>query len=127
MAPARTVIAPVDESMSNTAPEVASSEYAIVSPALASVAVIVTTAVPPALFSATDAVVGWLVNTGATLASVAPLPVADQPLVPSALVARTCTSWVAPGVRPVIVVLVAVPSKAWTVQPVSVDSLYCTS
>ena len=76
--------------MSNTASE-ASSEYVSVSPASMSVAVIVTTNVPPALFSATDAVAGGFVNTGTALGLVWPLPVDDQSPVPSALVARTCT------------------------------------
>ena len=67
VAPACTVIAPLPLSMSNTASEAVSREYVIVSPVSASVAVIVATAVPPALFSATDAVVGWLANTGAVL------------------------------------------------------------
>ena len=77
--------------MSNTASEAASSEYVIVSPST-SVAAIITTTVPPALFSATDAVARWFVNSGAVLVLVWPLPVADQAPVPSALVARTCTS-----------------------------------
>ena len=80
------------ELMSNTASEVASSEY--VSESLsASVATTVTTTVPPALFSATDAVVGWFVKTGALLVVllVVPVPLGDQLPVPSALVARTCT------------------------------------
>ena len=56
------------ESMSNTVSDVASREYTIVSPASASVAVIVATTVPSELFSGTDAVLTWPVNTGAWLA-----------------------------------------------------------
>ena len=60
---------------------------------LASVAATVTTSVPSSLFSATLAVVGWPVNAGALLSGllVAPVPLADQPLSPSSLLACTCT------------------------------------
>ena len=47
-------------------------------------------------------------NTGAAFASVEPLPESDQPLVPSALVARTCTSYSVFSMSDVIVALSAV-------------------
>ena len=48
-------------------------------------------------------------NAGAAFASVEPLPGgSDQPLVPSALVARTCTSYSVSSASPVIVALNAV-------------------
>ena len=47
-------------------------------------------------------------NVGAAFASVAALPESDQPLVPSALVASTCTSYSVSSASPVIVALTAV-------------------
>ena len=47
-------------------------------------------------------------NDGAAFASVEPLPEADQPLVPSSLVARTCTSYSVSSASPAIVALSAV-------------------
>ena len=54
------------ELISNATSDVASSEYVTVSPVSGSVASTVTTDVPAALFSSTDAVVSWPVNTGAS-------------------------------------------------------------
>ena len=47
--------------------------------------------VPTAVWFSAGLKVALEVNAGAALASVAPLPEADQPPVPSAFVARTCT------------------------------------
>ena len=61
--------------------------------------------VPTAVwFSAASNVVAES-NEGAALASVAPLPDGDQPLVPSAFVARTCTSYSVFSASPAIVAL----------------------
>ena len=47
--------------------------------------------VPTAVWFSAGLKVAAEVNEGAALASVEPLPEADQPPVPSAFVARTCT------------------------------------
>ena len=71
------------------------------SPVSLSDATTVPTAVP---FSSTPNVAAES-NEGAALASVAPLPDGDQPLVPSAFVARTCTSYSVFSASPAIVAL----------------------
>ena len=48
------------------------------------------------------------VNTGAAFASVEPLPASDQSLVPSALAARTCTSYSVFSMSDAIVAFVSV-------------------
>ena len=61
--------------------------------------------VPAAVwFSAASNIAGE-VNAGAALASVAPLPEADQPPVPSSFAARTCTSYSVFSASPAIVAL----------------------
>ena len=68
------------------------------------------TSVPGAAFSGTSR---WaLSRTG----PVAPVPLPDQALSPSALTASTCTSWTVAGSRSAMVVLGAVPLTAWSVQ-----------
>ena len=66
------------------------------------------TFVSAAVFSGMERVAVGTANTGALLAEVLPLPEADQGLSPSALVARTCTSYAVFMVRPVIVAVVPV-------------------
>ena len=63
------------------------------------------TTVPTAVWFSAASNVAAEVNVGAAFASVEPLPESDQPLVPSSLVARTCTSYSVPPASPVIVAL----------------------
>ena len=64
--------------------------------------------VPTAVWFSAAVNVADEVNAGAALASVEPLPASDQPLSPSALVARTCTSYSVSSASPGIVALTAV-------------------
>ena len=65
-------------------------------------------------------------NTGAAFASGEPLPASDQSLVPSALVARTCTSYSVFSMSDAIVALDAVIVVFVTSvhDPVGVFTLY---
>ena len=63
------------------------------------------TTVPTAVWFSAASNVAAEVNAGAAFASVEPLPDSDQPLVPSSVVARTCTSYPVSSASPVIVAL----------------------
>ena len=62
---------------------------------------------------------GIMLATVGTLLEVVPLPEDDQPLVPSAFVARTCTRYAVLADRLEIVVEVPVPLTAWSFQSVA--------
>ena len=64
--------------------------------------------VPAAVWFSAALNVADEVNAGAAFASVEALPGSDQPLVPSSLVARTCTSYSVSSASPVIVARSAV-------------------
>ena len=65
--------------------------------------------------------------TAAGVAPVLPVPLGDHVLVPSSLVARTCTSYSVPDARPVSVVEVPSPMNECTLHVASAVFLYCTS
>ena len=83
----------------------------------------VTTAV---WFSAASNVVD-VVNRGAALASVEPVPESDQPLSPSSLVACTCTSYSVFSSSAVIVALGPVTSSVQAVKSPLLPMRYCRS
>ena len=80
-----------------------------------------------AVFSATLRVAVSGENSGAALAPVVTEPDDDQALSPSSLLARTWTSYVEDGVRPVSVVFVVVPSYSASVKAPALPTRYCTS
>ena len=67
------------------------------------------------------------VNSGAAFASVEPLPASDQPPVPSALVACTCTWYSVSSASPVIVALVPLTSSVQGVKSPLSPTRYCRS
>ena len=83
--------------------------------------------VPTAVWFSAAVNVAGVVNTGAAFASVAPLPESDQPLSPSSLVARTCTSYSVFSSSPVIVALLPVTSSVQGVKSPLLPTRYCRS
>ena len=84
--------------------------------------------VPTAVWFSAASNVADEVNAGAALASVEPLPASDQSLSPSALVARTCTSYSVSSASPVIGSLGPLTSCGPTVKAPLVPMMrYCRS
>ena len=83
--------------------------------------------VPTAVWFSAAVNVADVVNAGAAFASVEPVPASDQSLSPSALVARTCTSYSVSSASPVIGSLNPLTSCGPVVKSPLLPTRYCRS